>query len=141
MRRLVMIMMLIFSVSAQAQLDCFFEEDNRVSQTMTAISNAMANCSLAPAADYWMCRGLTEKNCSVVQDSRKYWYCIALTTKNCSVARESSDFWSCKGITEKNCSVSPADHFWQCKGITENNCAIVPANNFWFCQALGRTFH
>ncbi|MES2528469.1 MAG: hypothetical protein V4598_15405 [Bdellovibrionota bacterium] len=141
MRRLVFIMMVLFSVNAQAQLDCFFEEDNRVSQTMTAIGNAMANCSLAPGADYWMCRGLTERNCSLVQGEKNYWNCMALSTKNCSLARDPADYWFCRGITEKNCSVATPERHWQCRGITENNCSLVPANQYWFCQALGGTFH
>lgn len=140
MRRLLMTFMLLFTVSAQAQLDCYFEDD-RVSQTMNAISSAMANCSLAPANEYWMCRALTEKNCTLVEGERNYWYCIALTTKNCSVTRDSGDYWFCKGITEKSCHVASSDRYWQCRGITEDNCALVPPDQYWFCRSLGKTFH
>lgn len=132
--------MITLSVSAKAQLDCYFE-DHQVSSVVQNVGNALANCSVAPAEDYWMCRALTEKNCALVRGDREYWYCQAMTGKNCSLARNSADYWFCRGVTEKNCPIAGNEHYWNCRGITEKNCALVPANQYWSCVALGRTYH
>ncbi|MBI2604932.1 MAG: hypothetical protein HYW49_02510 [Deltaproteobacteria bacterium] len=59
-----------------------------------------ANCSLTTGSDYWLCRGITEKDCSL--------------------AKYGSDNWLCRGITEKNCELTSGNNYWLCKGITDN---------------------
>lgn len=144
MRFVLALFFLLNTLSAFAQLDCYFEDHNhQVTSQIQTLSNAMANCSVVSADKYWMCRALTERNCSLLgaRNERDFWFCQALTMRNCPLARNQADYWYCRGITDKNCTVSGTDKYWSCRAVTEDNCSLAPASEYWFCRALGSAFH
>lgn len=138
--RVFALFILLITLPALGQIECHLE-DFPTSESLNTVGNALANCTIAHPNDYWMCRGLTERNCSLVREQNDYWSCRAITTRNCTLARTNKDYWMCRGLTEKNCTVVTNENYWTCRGITSNNCSIVPPEQYWFCRALGRTFH
>jgi hypothetical protein len=138
-RRSLISLFLLLNLNAQAQENCL--DEGPINKNVNAIGNVLANCSVAPKEDYWRCRALKEKNCSLLADDRDYWNCVALTTKNCSLARNKKDYWFCRGVSDKSCSVSPPEMYWICRAIKESNCTLASAKHYWMCRALGKTFN
>jgi hypothetical protein len=92
-------------------------------------------CAYAPPARAGLCAGLVNGNCSVAPAS-DYWFCRAINDRLCSLIRAPDDFWLCRAVTTPMCSVARGDGYRLCQGVVGGDCRIAPRPQIWFCAAL-----
>ena len=141
MKYIITLAVLFVSLSSKAQLDCYMESNDHTTLPISSLSQVVENCSLVADEEYWMCKGLTERNCGLVRGDKEYWKCKALTTGDCGLSKTNNDYWFCKGITESNCGVIQSNlDYWMCRGIVSDGCQVVSGKDYWLCRVLKNTY-